>query len=213
MSNLLKLAIFPLALASISLPVSASCGNQPFIGEICTFPYNFCPVGFAETSGQLMAIAGNETLFQLIGTTYGGDGFSTFAIPDLRGHNIIGVGLGTGLTPVALGEQGGNESVKLTAANLPTHTHNAITTVASTLKGTNAEGSSPVPLANLLAKSGTVKTYGTGIANVTLDSSSVLSKATTKIGLRGGSQPFGNRKPYLGMTTCIALFGIFPAHN
>jgi microcystin-dependent protein len=212
MHNLLKKAILPLAFASTSLPVAA-CGSQPFVGEICTFAFNFCPQGFAETSGQLLDISQNTALFSLLGTTYGGNGQTTFALPDLRGRLVVGAGAGAGLTSVALGEKGGQQSVTLTSANLPTHTHGAATTIVSSLRGTNAAATSAKPQASILAKSGAKKSYKPGVANVTLADSSISSTATTVIGAAGSNQAFDNRQPYLGMTTCIALQGVFPARN
>lgn len=212
MYKTLKKVIFTLALA-ISPTSSIACGFEPFLGEICTFAFTFCPKGFAKTEGQLLPIAQNQALFALLGTIYGGDGITTFALPDLRGRTIVSPGQGIGLTPIAIGESGGKESVKLTTANLPKHTHTATTTITSALRGTNAPGTLTTPQANILAKSGTIKTYGTGTADVTLGSSSISSTGTTKIGVTGGIQAFDNHQPYLGMTTCIALQGIFPSQN
>jgi microcystin-dependent protein len=213
MRHLIKKAMLPLVLAISPLSVSA-CGFEPFIGTICTFAFNFCPRGFAETNGQLLPISQNTALFALIGTMYGGDGITTFALPDLRSRTIVGAGTGVGLSPVAVGQQGGLQSVKLTTGNLPSHTHTATTTITSSLRGTNAVGNLTTPQANILSKSGTIKTYRSGtVANVTLGASSISSTGTTRINAAGGSQPFENRQPFLGVTTCIAVEGIFPSRN
>ncbi len=212
MQNSLKKVILPMVIAVTPLSTMA-CGTTPFLGEICTFAFNFCPKGYSTTAGQLLPIAQNQALFALIGTTYGGDGITTFALPDLRGRTVVDSGQGVGLTPVIIGESGGKEAITLTTANLPRHSHTAATTITSSLRGTNAVGTLTTPQANILAKSGAVKTYGAGTANVTLGASSISSTGTTKIGANGGSQPFDNRQPYLGMTTCIALQGIFPSQN
>lgn len=212
MYNLLKKAILPLALAATPLP-STACGIDSFLVEVCTFAFNFCPKGYAETAGQLLPISQNQALFALLGTMYGGDGMTTFALPDLRGRTIVDAGSGVGLTPVAVGEQGGKESVALAIANLPRHAHAATTTITSSLRGTNAAGTLTTPQANILAKSGTIKTYGTGVANVNLGTSSISSTGITKVGATGSGLAFDNRQPYLGMKTCIALQGIFPSQN
>lgn len=212
MLNFLKKAIIPVALFNTPLPAIA-CGVDPMLGEICTFAFNFCPKGYADTAGQLMPISQNQALFSLLGTTYGGDGITNFALPDLRGRTVVDAGAGVGLTPIAVGEQGGHESTTLTIANLPRHAHTATTTITSSLRGTNTTGTVTTPQANILAKSGAVKTYATGTATVTLGTSSISSTGLTKIGATGLGQAFNNRQPYLGMTTCIALVGIFPPRN
>src|SRR4051794_28049041 len=151
---------------------------QPYVGEIRMFAGNFAPAGWMFCEGQLLPISENETLFQLIGTTYGGDGQSTFALPDLRGR--IPLHQGNGFT---LAETGGAESVTLTVNQIPSHSH--------PLLGSANNGSLPDPANNVVAKSTT--------ANVDLYFEDVPSTnmATQAIGIVGGSQPHENRQPYL----------------
>jgi microcystin-dependent protein len=212
MRKFLTKAILTLSLAMLPA-VSFACGGTDFIGTICTFAFNFCPKGYAKADGTLLPISQNQALFALLGTTYGGDGVSTFALPDLRSRAIVGTGQGVGLSNIIIGEQGGQESVALAAANLPKHAHKAVTLVTSTLRGTNAAGTITTPQGNILAKPGAVKSYLSGTANVSLGASSISSTATTSIGATGSGVAFNNRQPYLGVTTCIALFGIFPSQK
>lgn len=165
--------------------------SQPYVGEIRLVGFNFEPNGWAYCNGQLLSIAENETLFNLIGTTYGGDGQSTFAVPDLRGRAAIHQG-----GSVVIGEMLGREAVTLTTSQIPPHTHEWR---AKTTVGTS---SSPVggELAN--APAGVGSSFGTG-HNVSLDSSAV--------GNSGGSQPHSNMQPLLGMNYIISLFGIYPS--
>jgi microcystin-dependent protein len=154
------------------------------------FGGSYEPTGWMFCEGQLLAISENDTLFQLIGTTYGGDGQSTFALPDLRGRLPIHQG-----NSFTLGETGGVEEVTLTLAQIPAHTH--------PLLGTAAQGASPNPATNVLAGSPNVDLYIQDIANQAL--------APTSISIAGGSQPHTNFQPYLCVSFIISLFGIFPS--
>jgi len=169
---------------------------QPFVGEIRIFAGNFAPAGWMFCDGQLLPISENETLFQLIGTTYGGDGESTFGLPDLRGRLPIHQGDNQGST-FALGEEGGVEEVTLTTQQIPAHSH--------ALLGSTGNGSQANPQNNVLASSTLVKPY----AQETADA----SMATTAIGAVGGSQPHTNFQPYLCVNFIISLFGIFPRQS
>ncbi|HVP38342.1 MAG TPA: tail fiber protein [Candidatus Saccharimonadales bacterium] len=171
--------------------------QQPFIGEIRLVPFNFAPVGWAFCDGQLMAISENTALFALIGTTYGGDGISTFALPDLRGRVATEAGQGPGLSPHVLGEMFGSETVTLTPAQLPVHTHAAL--------ADSGMGSTDRPNGRLYARdAANVPHYG---PNATVQ---LLPAA---VGMTGGGQPHENRPPYLVQHYIIALFGIFPAQS
>jgi microcystin-dependent protein len=163
---------------------------QPYVGEIRMFGGNFAPAGWMFCEGQLLSIAENETLFQLIGTTYGGDGQSTFALPDLRGR--LPIHQGGGFT---LAESGGAEEVTLTVQQIPTHSHSllAVTNNASTA---NAGG-------NLLAQTPSYTPY------IAMPPNSPLSP--NAIGSTGGNQPHSNFQPYLCVSFIISLFGIFPS--
>ena len=163
--------------------------SDPFVGEIRMFGGNFAPAGWMFCEGQLLPISENETLFNLIGTTYGGDGQETFALPDLRGRIPIHVGSG-----FIQGEAGGVEEVTLTTQQIPNHTH--------ALLGATGNGTQANPSANFLASSTLVKPYGTETPDTTM--------AATSIGPAGGSQPHTNFQPYLCVNFIISLFGIFP---
>jgi len=164
---------------------------QPYVGEIRMFAGNFAPAGWMFCEGQLLPISENETLFQLIGTTYGGDGESTFALPDLRGRLPIHQGNG-----LILAETGGAEEITLTVNQIPAHSHPLL---ASTSPGTasNAQG-------NVTSSSPSILLYieGTG------PDSPLLASAVSSV---GGSQPHTNFQPYLCMNFIISLFGIFPS--
>lgn len=165
---------------------------QPYVGEIRMFAGNFAPAGWMFCEGQLLPISENETLFILIGTTYGGDGQSTFALPDLRGR--LPVHQGNGFT---LAETGGVESVTLTVPQMPAHTH-ALLASANNATTANAGG-------NVLAQTPSYTPYIDFSPNVSLAASSVNSV--------GGSQPHNNLHPYLCIDFIISLFGIFPSQT
>lgn len=163
---------------------------QPYVGEIRMFAGNFAPAGWMFCEGQLLPISENETLFQLIGTTYGGDGQSTFALPDLRGRIPIHQGNG-----FILAETGGVEEVTLTVSQIPAHSH--------PLLGSTANGTQASPANNVLATSTVVTPYAPETPSAAM--------AATAIGSVGGSQPHTNFQPYLCVDFIISLFGIFPS--
>ena len=166
---------------------------QPYVGEIRMFAGNFAPAGWMFCEGQLLPISEYETLFNLIGTTYGGDGQSTFALPDLRGRVPIHQGNG-----VILAETGGVEQVTLTVAQIPAHTHQML--------GTLNAASDTNPNNNIFAKTlVNVSAYGTDAPLSTL--------SPQAIGSTGGSQPHTNFQPYLCVDFIISLFGIFPRQS
>lgn len=165
---------------------------QPYVGEIRMFAGNFAPAGWMFCEGQLLPISENETLFQLIGTTYGGDGQSTFAIPDLRGRLPIHQGNG-----FILAETGGAEEVTLTVNQIPAHAHPA-------LASTNP-GSGTTPQSNVLANLGTATSAGYGTDNPQ------ISLSPQSMSQTGGNQPHTNFQPYLCVDFIISLFGIFPS--
>lgn len=183
--------------------------QDPFIGELKLFGYNFCPRGWTEAAGQLLPISQNQALFSLYGTQYGGDGRTTFALPDLRGRAPIGFGNGPGLGNYAVGQKGGTENITITAANMPSHNHSA--TTASTLKASNGNGQANTPEGNILASDRKSKIYSADQVDVKMGSSAVQS--VTTIGNTGGNQGIAKRSPYLAMRWCVALQGIFPSRN
>ena len=163
--------------------------SQPFVGEIRMFAGNFPPAGWMFCDGQLLPISENETLFQLIGTTYGGDGQSTFALPDLRGRIPIHQGGG-----FILAETGGAEEITLTVNQVPAHSH--------ALLAADVAGTQITPAGNLPARSFNVTPY---INDATTGNFNAAMVAPV-----GGSQPHDNRQPFLCIDFIISLFGIFP---
>lgn len=170
---------------------------QPYVGEIRMFGGNFAPAGWMFCDGSLLPISENETLFNLIGTTYGGDGQSTFALPDLRGRLPIHMGTGPDGTNYILAETGGVEQVTLTTQQIPTHTH--------TMLASSDLGSAPDPQGNVLAQSRTA-----GVDLYIEDTPPNQTMAPTSILQEGGSQPHTNFQPYLCVSFIISLFGIYP---
>lgn len=176
----------------------AMAASDPYIGETMIVPYNFCPNGWLEANGALLSISEYDVLFALIGTTYGGDGQTTFGLPDLRGRVPIHKGQGTGLSNYVIGQMSGVESVTLTLGNLPTHNH--------TVQATNVAADKGGPADKILgARVGMPKPYIDGTPNRVM--------AADMITATGGSQPFDKMSPYLAMRPCISLFGIFPSQN
>ncbi len=162
---------------------------QPYVGEIRMFAASFAPAGWMFCDGQLLPISENETLFQLIGTTYGGDGESTFALPDLRGRVPIHQGSG-----FILAETGGVEQITLTVNQIPTHSHSLV--------GSSGVANDPNPQAHVLAESSAVSMYSSASPAVPL--------AVQAVSPVGGSQPHTNMQPYLGLNFIISLYGIYP---
>jgi microcystin-dependent protein len=170
---------------------------DPFVAEIRMFPFNFAPTGWAFCDGQLMPISQNTALFALLGTTYGGDGKSTFALPDLQGSAAMHPGQGQGLSLRDLGEMSGVETITLLVSEIPVHTH---TLMADALDPADLT----TPAANrVLAQSTAVFAYQPSNANIAPMAFQALPPA-------GGSLPHNNMQPYLTLNFCIALQGIFP---
>jgi microcystin-dependent protein len=169
----------------------------PFVGEIRMFCGNFAPTGWALCNGQLVPINQNTALFSLLGTTYGGDGRSNFALPNLQGMSPMGQGGGTGLTPNTLGQSGGAATVTLLTSQIPSHTHQAM--------GAAHAGSSRVPSADTWAKPHR-DSYTSAASVPTAMNASALA-------LAGGGQPHNNLPPYLVVNFIIALQGIFPPRS
>jgi microcystin-dependent protein len=168
---------------------------DPFVAEIRIFPFSFAPTGWAFCDGQLLPISQNTALFSLLGTTYGGDGKSTFALPDMQGNAPMHPGQGPGLSLHDLGERGGAESVTLLQQELPAHGH----TLRADLLD-QADTNVPGPQAALAQSAGGTLYQTTG--NTQLDISAM--------GPTGGGQPHNNLQPYLTLNFCIALQGVFP---
>lgn len=169
--------------------------SDPFIGELRLLPFNFAPRGWATCNGQLLSIAQNQALFALIGTFYGGNGVTTFALPDLRGRVPISSGQGPGLSNYSVGEVAGVETVTLVGGQAPPHTHAVAATLTATTK--NPNGALP-------AFTSAGASYGTN-ANAAMGAAMVSPNT--------GGQPHENRQPLLVLNWCIALQGIFPSRN
>jgi len=187
---------------------------DPFIGQIQPFGFNFPPRGWSLCDGQLLPISQNTALFSLLGTTFGGDGRTTFALPDLRGRSIVHVGSGAGLDHISWGERGGRYEVGLNQNNLPAHSHLLVNGTANVKVSTSTTGTSSNESGegdNGLASGGNqqdifVEDAGTQeyLANVDISGSTNST---------GGSIPFNTRNPFLGIYVSIALQGIFPSRN
>lgn len=179
-----------------------------YLGEIRMFAGNFAPLGYMLCQGQLISIAQNDALFALLGTTYGGDGVNTFALPDLRGRVPIHMGQGPGLTNRTIGQVSGSESVTLMSANFPAHVHPVSGTLSMMTRG-DAAGNYSSPTAHSIATAPAKKFFsktGTGQVMAGLD-------ATATIGTAGASQPHNNMQPYLVINFIIAIVGVFPPQN
>ena len=175
---------------------------DPFIGEIRLLPYNFAPRGWALCQGQLMAVAQNTALFSLLGTTYGGNGSTTFGLPDLRGRVAVSPGQGAGLSAYVLGEMTGTPNETLTSAQMPMHTH----TLTGTVNVSSANGGATSPAGAVWAVSPGNDEYAEGPGASSL-AAYLITGITTDA---GGPQSHENMMPYLALNYCIATTGIFP---
>jgi microcystin-dependent protein len=169
---------------------------DPFVAEIRIFPFNFAPKGWAWCDGQLMPLSQNTALFSLLGTTYGGDGKSNFALPDLQGRAPMHPGQGPGLSLHDLGETGGSETVTLLESEMPNHPHGLMATAAP------ANRTSPVGNSIARASAGSAYQPPAGAP--------LISLAAAALPPAGGDQPHNNLMPYLTFYFCIALQGVFP---
>lgn len=172
---------------------------DPFVGEIRAVGFNFAPTGWALCNGQIMPISQNTALFSLLGTYYGGDGRTTFALPNLQGYAPMGQGNGAGLTPRVIGETGGEASVTLLQNQVPPHTHAAM----------NAPASNAMSPANAVFGGG-----GRGKEPAYAPMSGPTAQMSAQaVGMTGGNQPHNNLPPYLIMNFIIALQGVFPSRS
>jgi microcystin-dependent protein len=183
------------------------------IAEIRMFAGNFAPRNWLFCAGQTIAIQSNTAFFSLLGTTYGGNGQTTFQVPDLRGRVPVGTGTGPGLSNYQLGQVSGTESTTLTQSNMPAHTHTATLTASTT----TAEAQGPGPsgtnrvLGRALDSSGSVVPLVYAPAGSALNSA--LGAGSVTLAQAGGNTPFSNLQPYLGMNYIICQFGIFPSRS
>lgn len=196
-----SLTIIVALLALVGAPMlgfSEVFASDPFLAQITMFGGNFAPRSWAMCDGQLLAISQNTALFSLLGTTYGGDGRTTFGLPDMRGRVPMHPGSGPGLTPRKLGQKFGVESVTLTAAQMPAHNHN--------VQASKGAGNATSPAGNLLASAPENKQYlSGGSPNVTMGGDGTTAT--------GGGQPHTNMQPSLCVNFIIALQGVYPSRN
>ncbi len=178
------------------------------IGEIRMFAGNFAPRSWAFCNSQILSIAQNTALFSILGTTYGGNGQTTFGLPDLRGRVPIGTGQGPGLPNVSLGEMSGTPTTTLLATNMPAHTHTVAASGSMACK--TGAGDADSPGGNIPAGSATDENYA---APASANGSMAAINVTGTTGIAGGSQPFSIMQPYLGMNYIICMQGIFPSRN
>jgi len=175
--------------------------TEPYLGSIVMFAGNFAPRGWAFCAGQVLSIAQNTALFSILGTTFGGNGTTNFALPDLRGRGPVGTGAGPGLGNIDLGEMAGSENVSLLVSNMPALNH--------PIACDNTASSSTAPSGMVPGLSATRTTslavYSNNAPNATMN--------PLTVGVAGGSHPFGIRDPFLGINFIIALEGVFPSRN
>jgi microcystin-dependent protein len=176
---------------------------DPFLGQILIVGFNFAPKGWATCDGQLLPISQNTALFSLLGTNYGGNGQTTFGLPNLQDRTPLGAGQGPGLSNYDLGQVDGSETVTLTTGQLPQHTHTLV--ADNSVSGSGTPTGTEVFAVSKGAKPGAVNVYDS-TANLTAMDPSALSAV-------GGGQPHNNRQPYLGVLFIIAMQGIFPSRN
>lgn len=177
---------------------------EPYLGMIVAFGFNFAPRGWELCQGQLLPIQQNTALFSLLGTYYGGNGQTTYALPDLRGRTPIGQGQGAGLSSRTIGELGGAESVTLQTSQMPQHVHSSAST---------ANGNATTPVNNYLALSPKIGSGPNATQLKTFVTPDVAGTPAPTAGISGGSQPHFNMPPYLAINYSIALAGIFPSRN
>jgi microcystin-dependent protein len=232
-SNKVKiLGALTLAISALALPGKAmACGSDNYVGSLCAFGGDFDIRNWAKTEGQLLPISQNIALYSVLGTTYGGDGRTTFALPDLRGRSPIGQGQGPGLQRYSLGQKGGTETHTLNILQLPSHNHTASTTIINTvdssastivLRALAGAASTNDPTGAVLANSPNRENiYNDGLPSVNMSADAisfnldvaVSSTPITTIEHTGSSQAFNIRGPYLAVTWLIALEGRFPSRQ
>jgi len=198
MMKISKLLLLCGALSSSLLMGTVVAGDEPFIGEVRFVAFNFAPRGWAKCDGQVLAINSNQALFSILGTTYGGDGRTSFALPDMRGRTPIHPGTGAGLSSYQLGEKSGSEMTVLNAGQLPSHSHD-IKGVSSSARTTDSTGSA------MARTRSNLRVYDNSVPNIALNNSTV--------GQQGAAGGMNNMQPYNTMNCIIALEGTFPSRN
>ncbi len=201
---MLKFSLRSLAIASLTMlagmqSMPAVAQSEPFIGQIMCAGYSFAPRGWALLDGQLLPISQNTALFSLLGTQFGGNGQTTFGLPDMRGRALIGVGQGPGLSPHDVGEMSGSENTTLLTSNLPPHAH----TVAPL--GSSNDATSISPAGKVAASKARTTLYA--------DPTNLTTMAPAQTSVVGSGVPVNNMQPYLAVNCYIALQGIYPSRN
>ncbi|MFT5758717.1 MAG: microcystin-dependent protein [Alteromonadaceae bacterium] len=226
-----KIALSVVLLPSIFIGNNAfACGLDPYMATMCAFGGNFAIRNTALAQGQILSINSNQALFSLLGTTYGGDGRTSFGLPDTRGRALIGAGRGSGLLDYRLGQRGGSERVYLTVNEMPSHNHGATTTVSNVvtvngvadLNSVNARSSSNSPAGKALGQSPNRQNIYSSSApsvamhpdSITLNlSGQVVSTGNTVVANSGASQTHENRMPYIAVNWLIVTHGLYPSRN
>lgn len=201
-STLAAVGMLGLTLGAVAAPNRAEAGFDAFLGDIMIVSFNFCPQGWAEAAGQILPISSNQALFSLLGTQFGGNGTTTFALPDLRGRIALGQGAGNGLTPRQAGQIFGTENKTMTQATMPQHSH--------TVNANNLDGDLPGPGGKLLAAA---PTGGTGNETIYSQASPNVTMNPAMISLTGSSTSINTQDPTLGLMHCISLTGAFPSRS
>ncbi|MEL6617818.1 MAG: tail fiber protein [Pseudomonadota bacterium] len=212
----MKKTIFALAATTLAYmaPAAPVQADTPFLGELRTFGFTFCPRGWSEAAGQILPINSNQSLYALLGTTYGGDGRTTFALPDLRGRVSVNPGQGNGLTNRPLGAAFGTETTAQTVAELPTHTHMIGGNLKAQMGASTTAASVPDPGGNFIG------TFTSGTGAYTTDISGPVAMSggdievdvsAAKLSTTGAGQPITNMAPFLVTRHCIAIQGLFPS--
>ncbi len=189
--------------------------SEPFLAQIALFGFNFAPKGWAFCQGQLMPISQNTALFSLLGTIYGGDGKSNFALPNLQGRVPLHFGQGPGLSSYNQGQTAGSDVITLLPTQIPAHTHAMTGALTATAKCKNGLGNAATPVANVPASeaAGTTATYSNLAPNATMKAGAIAISGSLGELPPGNGQPHPNLQPYLTMSYCIALQGVFPPRS
>jgi len=210
--GLLAIAVSTVAIIALISTIPPVEADQPFIGEIRYFPFNFAPRGWAFCNGTLLPIGGNSALFAILGTTYGGDGRTSFALPNMQGRMPLhsGVGAGPGLSDYRLGQTEGSETVTLTANQIPSHNHQLVGQITAQLKAANAPGNTVLADGDSLGLS-FARLYSTQTPSSAMHAGSIMISGSTEN--TGGDQSHNNMPPYLAINCNIALVGEFPSRS
>lgn len=187
--------------------------SEPFIGQIQPYGFNFAPRGWAKCDGQLLPISSNTALFSLLGTTYGGDGRTTFALPDLRGRVPMHLGSGPGLSTRKIGQKGGAERVTLNEAQMPAHHHSGTVEVSGAVQCNPGDGNADSPGGNTIAKIARTNQFSSAGPSSPMHDDTITASGNFSTSNAGGSQSHDNMTPYLVINYCIALVGLFPSRS